>query len=175
VRDMAWPDSSTVTSLAPTHNTLQFREQLYRERINYRPGEGSKEIYLVPHRYHKYLKTEFQDAGLGYVGLTDAGYAETMAIERLRHVASLLRRLQAARQDKSINRATRMGEPACESLSGYDDAFASHAELRARWLQIGVVEYHRPEAGALGPATTGRCRDALPIAAAHKQLTEKGA
>jgi len=102
---------STVTGLAPTHSTLQFREQLYRERINYRPGEGFEEIYLAPPRYRKYLKTEFQDAGLGYVGLTDAGYAETMAIERLRHVASLLRRLQAARQDKSINRATRMGEP----------------------------------------------------------------
>jgi len=102
VREMAWPDSSAVTGLAPTHSTLQFREQLYRERINYRPGEGFEEIYLAPPRYRKYLKTEFQDAGLGYVGLTDAGYAETMAIERLRHVAALLRRLQTARQDKSI-------------------------------------------------------------------------
>jgi hypothetical protein len=102
VRAMAWPDPNTVTGLAPTHNTLQFREQLYRERINYRPGEGFEEIYLVPPRYRKYLKIEFQDAGLGYAGLTDAGYAETMAIERLRHVAALLRRLQTARQDKLI-------------------------------------------------------------------------
>ncbi len=102
VRDMAWPDPNAVTSLAPTHNTLQFREQLYRERINYRPGEGFEEIYLVPPRYRKHLKMEFQDAGLGHIGLTDAGYAEAMAIERLRHVVSLLRRLQTARQDKPI-------------------------------------------------------------------------
>ncbi|MGA3042020.1 MAG: hypothetical protein ABSF54_14640 [Bryobacteraceae bacterium] len=102
VRDMAWPDSNIVTNLAPTHAALQFREQLYRERINYRPGEGFQEIYLVPPRYRKYLKMEFQDTGLGYIGLTDAGYAETMAIERLRHVAALLRRLKTIRQDKSI-------------------------------------------------------------------------
>jgi len=102
VREMAWPDPSTVASLAPTHHTLQFREQLYRERINYRSGEGFEEIYMAPARYRKHSKIEFQDKGSGYAGLTDAAYAESMAIERLRHVAALLIRLQTARHDKLI-------------------------------------------------------------------------
>ena len=41
---MAWPDRATVMDIAPTLESLRFREQLYRERINYRPGEGFEEI-----------------------------------------------------------------------------------------------------------------------------------
>src|ERR1017187_7282190 len=56
--------------------------------------------------------------------------------------------------------------PSCGTEFGYDDAFASHAELRAKWLRkrSAMVEYGRSEAGALGPAATGRCRDVLPPA-----------
>jgi len=57
---------------------------------------------MAPARYRKHSKIEFQDKGSGYAGLTDAAYAESMAIERLRHVAALLIRLQTARHDKLI-------------------------------------------------------------------------
>ena len=102
VQEMGWPDSSTVASLAPTVNTLRFREQLYRERINYRPGEGFEEIYLAPSRYQAKLKLVFRDTGIGHAHLGDAAYAETMASERLLHVAALLSRLRRSRLDKAI-------------------------------------------------------------------------
>lgn len=102
VQEMGWPDSSTVASLAPTVNTMRFREQLYRERINYRPGEGFEEIYLAPSRYQAILRQTFRDPGLGYAQLEDAAYAETMASERLLHVATLLGRLRRSRIDREM-------------------------------------------------------------------------
>jgi hypothetical protein len=101
VREMGWPDATSVATLAPIVKSLQFRVQLYRERINYRPGDGFEEIYLGPSRYQAHLKSTFHDPGLGYALLADAAHAEAMARERLSHVASLLRRLFESRLDKA--------------------------------------------------------------------------
>jgi len=102
VTQMAWPDRTTVTNIAPTLDSLRFREQLYRERINYRPGEGFNEIYLTRTRYLKSLKARLVDDGRAPTTLSDAAYTDRMATQRLKHVATLLGRLSGSRMDPDI-------------------------------------------------------------------------
>jgi hypothetical protein len=102
VAQMAWPDRTTATDLAPTLSSLRFREQVYRERINYRPGEGFDEIYLTRARYLRSLKTTLIDDGLAPLTLSDAAYTDRMAARRLKHVATLLRRLSGSRIDVDV-------------------------------------------------------------------------
>jgi hypothetical protein len=102
VTQMAWPDRATVTDLAPTIGSLRYREQLYRERINYRPGEGFEEIHQTPSRYRQSLRNELTDDGKALTSLSDAAYTDRMAAHRLTHVATLLRRLSDARIDADI-------------------------------------------------------------------------
>jgi hypothetical protein len=102
VIQMAWPDRGTVTDLAPTLKSLRFREQLYRERINYRPGEGFEEIYLTRSRYLRSLQAALVDDGRAATGLADAAYTDRMAAYRLMHVATLLRRLSESRIDPDV-------------------------------------------------------------------------
>jgi hypothetical protein len=99
ITQMGWPDPATVTDLAPTLSRLRFREQLYRERINYRPGEGFEEMYLTRARYVKSIKTALSDEGGHSLTLTDAAYTDRMAAHRLRHLATLLHRLSGSRAD----------------------------------------------------------------------------
>jgi hypothetical protein len=102
VTQMAWPDRGTALDLAPTLASLRFREQLYRERINYRPGEGFEEISLTRPRYLESLKASLTDDGSAPTALTDAAYTDRMAARRLSHVATLLRRLSEARRDADV-------------------------------------------------------------------------
>jgi len=102
VTRMGWPDLATVADLAPTLDRLRFREQLYRERINYRPGEGFDEIYLTPSRYLKSIKAALADEGGPSLTLTDAAYTDRMAAQRLRHLATLLHRLSGSRIDVDL-------------------------------------------------------------------------
>jgi hypothetical protein len=99
---MGWPDLATVADLAPTIDRLRFREQLYRERINYRPGEGFDEIYLTRSRYLKSIKAALADEGTPPLTLTDAAYTDRMAAQRLRHLATLLHRLSGSRIDVDL-------------------------------------------------------------------------
>jgi hypothetical protein len=102
VTEMAWPDASIVTDLCPTLDSLRFREQMYRERINYRPGDGFDEIYLARTRYLSGLKLILADDGRAPTVLSDAAYTDRMAALRLKHLASLLRRLGGARADSDV-------------------------------------------------------------------------
>ena len=102
VTQMAWPDRATVTDLAPTLGALRFREQLYRERINYRPGEGFEEIHLTRARYLRSLKATLTDDGRAPAALSDAAYTDRMAVQRLKHVATLLQRLRGSRIDIDV-------------------------------------------------------------------------
>jgi len=102
VMEMGWPDTATVRDIAPTLNGLRFREQQYRERINYRPGEGFEEIHLTRPRYLKSLKAALIDDGSAPVTLSDAAYTDRMAAKRLKHVANLLRRLGGSRVDIDV-------------------------------------------------------------------------
>ncbi len=102
VTQMGWPDAATVMDIAPTLDSLRFREQQYRERINYRPGEGFTEIYLVRTRYVKSLKAELIDDGSVPQALPDAAYTDRMAAKRLQHVATLLHRLSNSRRDVDV-------------------------------------------------------------------------
>ncbi|HWZ42572.1 MAG TPA: hypothetical protein VNW97_03810 [Candidatus Saccharimonadales bacterium] len=102
IQEMAWPDSNTASVLSPSVAALRFREQEYRERINYKPGEGFEEIYLAPSRYSNQMKTLFRDTGVGQAQLSDAIYTDVMAGERLKHVAALLRRIGEQRPDQAI-------------------------------------------------------------------------
>jgi hypothetical protein len=100
VTQMAWPDRSTVTDMAPTLGALRFREQLYRERINYRPGSGFDEIYLTRKRYLSVLRSVLADDGtVAPVALSDEAYTDRMATQRLKHTATLLHRLSDSRVD----------------------------------------------------------------------------
>lgn len=99
---MAWPDRTTVSDIAPTLDSLRFREQLYRERINYRPGEGFDEIYLTRTRYLRSLKEALIDDGRSLPTLSDAAYTDRMAVQRLKHVATLLHRLSGSRIDVDV-------------------------------------------------------------------------
>jgi hypothetical protein len=102
IRQMGWPDRATVTDMAPTLQTLRFREQLYRERINYRPGEGFEEIHLTRSRYMQRLKVDLSDDGGSPEALSEAAYTERMANQRLKHVATLLHRLGGFRLDVDV-------------------------------------------------------------------------
>jgi hypothetical protein len=102
VTQMAWPDRTTVTDMAPTLDSLRFKEQLYRERINYRPGEGFNEIYLTRTRYLKSLNAALMDDGSAPLTLSDAAYTDRMAVQRLKHVATLLHRLSSSRIDIDV-------------------------------------------------------------------------
>lgn len=102
VTQMAWPDSGTVTDIAPTLDSLRFREQLFRERINYRPGEGFDEIYLTRSRYLRSLRAVLIDDGRAALALSDAAYTDRMANRRLMHVATLLHRLSESRMDVDV-------------------------------------------------------------------------
>jgi hypothetical protein len=96
---MAWPDRATATDIAPTLDTLRFREQLDRERVNYRPGEGFDEIHLTRARYLKTLKVVLMDDGGAPLTISDAAYTDRMAAQRLKHLATLLHRLSGSRLD----------------------------------------------------------------------------
>lgn len=102
VTQMGWPDQVTVKDLAPTLGSLRFREQVYRERINYRPGEGFDEIHLARTRYLKSLKVALTDDGGSPVALSDVAYTDRMAAQRLKHVATLFRRLTPFRLDVDV-------------------------------------------------------------------------
>jgi hypothetical protein len=104
VIDMGWPDSSSVALLSPSVGQLRFREQNFRERVNYRAGEGFSEIYLTPTRYLKLIKgTRSSDvAGVSATSMSDEAYNYHMAEERLKHVSSLLLRLRKSRTDTAI-------------------------------------------------------------------------
>jgi hypothetical protein len=102
VIEMGWPDATTVLAMAPTLNSLRFREQQYRERINYRPGEGFEEIRLSRTRYLRSLKALFEDSGGGPAALSDAAYTDSLAAQRLSHMASLLHRLSRSRADVDV-------------------------------------------------------------------------
>jgi hypothetical protein len=102
VTRMGWPDSATTAEIAPTLSSLRFREQQYRERINYRPGEGFGEIYLTRKRYFKSLKAELADEGATSDLLSDAAYTDRMAARRLRHMATLLHRIRDFRIDPDV-------------------------------------------------------------------------
>ncbi len=102
VTEMGWPDRATVADLAPTSSQLRFREQLYREQINYRPGNGFEEIHLTRARYLRWLKTILMDDGGMAATLSDAAYTDRMAILRLKHVAALLQRLSDSRTDADV-------------------------------------------------------------------------
>src|SRR5208337_2963574 len=99
---MGWPDSVTVNELAPAAATLRFREQLYRERVNYRPGEGFEEIHLTRTRYLKALKAALVDDGRAPLTISDAAYTDRMAAQRLKHLATLLHRLSGSRLDIDV-------------------------------------------------------------------------
>ena len=99
---MGWPDPVTVNELAPAAATLRFREQMYRERINYRPGEGFEEIYQSRSRYLRTLKEALRDDGQQPLALSDSAYTDRMAARRLGHIAKLLRRLSALRADRDF-------------------------------------------------------------------------
>jgi len=99
---MAWPNRTAITDIAPTLGSLRFREQLYRERINYRPGEGFEEIYLTRPRYLRLLKGALSDDGSAPLALSDAAYTDKMAAQRLRHTATLLQRLSSSRIDVDV-------------------------------------------------------------------------
>ena len=99
---MAWPDRATATDIAPTLDRLRFREQLYRERVNYRPGEGFEEIHLTRTRYLKALKTLLMDDGRAPLTISDAAYTDRMAVQRLKHLAALLHRLSGSRLDVDV-------------------------------------------------------------------------
>jgi hypothetical protein len=105
VSQMAWPDPATVTELAPTLASLRFREQVYRERINYRPGEGFEEIHMTATRYQRNLRAVLDDDGGSPTMLSDAAYTDRMAVQRLKHVAALLDRLSESRIDADIEAA----------------------------------------------------------------------
>lgn len=102
VTQMAWPDAATVAEIAPTLHSLRFREQVYRERINYRAGDGFQEIYLTRSRYLQLLKIELMDDGRAPLTLSDAAYADRLAMQRLRHVSTLLHRLSSSRVDIDV-------------------------------------------------------------------------
>jgi len=102
VTQMGWPDQVTVNDLAPSLGSLRFREQVYRERINYRPGEGFDEIHLARTRYLKSLKVTLVDDGGPPAVLSDAAYTDRMAVQRLKHVATLFRRLSRLRLDVDV-------------------------------------------------------------------------
>lgn len=104
VTSMGWPDSRAVSILAPVVEQLRYREQRFRERVNYRAGEGFNEIYLSPTRYLKSMKSTFSTAGSeGRLGsMEDATYNDYLARERLKHVAALLSRLRVSRIDGAI-------------------------------------------------------------------------
>ncbi len=102
VTQMAWPDGATAADLAPTLDSLRFREQLYRERINYRPGQGFEEIYITRTRYLRALKAVLTDDGRAPLALSDAAYTDRMAAQRLKHLAALFRRLAGSRIDVDV-------------------------------------------------------------------------
>ena len=102
VTQMAWPDRTTVTELAPALRSLRFREQQYRERINYRPGEGFDEIYVTRTRYLRSLKAVMMDDGSAPLALSDAAYTDRMAAQRLKHLANLLHKLSGSRIDVDL-------------------------------------------------------------------------
>lgn len=56
VTAMGWPSAAEVGLLAPVVAALQFKEQELRERVNYRPGEGFKEIHLSGRRYADHIQ-----------------------------------------------------------------------------------------------------------------------
>ncbi|HXD34670.1 MAG TPA: hypothetical protein VN643_26350 [Pyrinomonadaceae bacterium] len=102
VNDMGWPDAATVVVLSPTIIQLKFREQLFRERINYRAGEGFDEIYLTPVRYARSIRPSNRPTVSAGTATSDAIYNDHLARERLRHVGSLLVRLRNLRIDTAI-------------------------------------------------------------------------
>jgi len=75
---------------------------LYRERVNYRPGEGFEEIHLTRTRYLKVLKAALMDDGREPLTISDAAYTDRMAAQRLKHLATLLRRLSGSRLDVDV-------------------------------------------------------------------------
>ncbi len=132
VTQMAWPDRATVTNIAPTLDSLRFREQVYRERINYRPGEGFEEIYLTRTRYLKSLKAALMDDGRAALILSDAAYTDRMAAQRLKHVATLLHRLSGSRIDVDIEAS--LWHRRMDMVTRYA---RGHAEKRFGELLIG--------------------------------------
>jgi len=103
VTQMAWPSPAEVMLLAPIALGLQYREQDFRERVNYRPGEGFAEIYLSAARYRDVVHgVRTVDRSLPIGPLGDDAYNDRLAAERLGHVARLMRRLEEHRVDPDI-------------------------------------------------------------------------
>lgn len=104
IAEMAWPDPATAMMLAPTVEALRFREQKFREKVNYRIGEGFKEMYLSPAKLTRELERllKIGDRGKPVEGLDDEEYNDRLAVERLAHLGQLLGRLRAARNDPVI-------------------------------------------------------------------------
>lgn len=100
--EMGWPDTSSVALLSPSVVQLQFREQQFRERINYRAGEGFDEIYLTSSKYTSTIRASNRPSMLGSTVTSDQIYNDHLARERLRHVGSLLNRLRDLRRDTAI-------------------------------------------------------------------------
>jgi hypothetical protein len=132
VKHMGWPDAATTNDIAPSLDSMRFREQQYRERINYRPGEGFEEIYLMRTRYLKSLQAELADDGGNPQLLHDAAYTDRMASKRLHHVAALLHRLSASRPDVDVEAS--MWYRRMELIRKYA---RSQGEIRAATALIG--------------------------------------
>jgi hypothetical protein len=101
VSRMSWPDSESARILAPTVEALRFREQRFREKVNYRLGEGFREIYLSPTRLSRELRRllAIGDTDKPIEGLDDEEYSDRLAAERLIHLGNLFRRVRIARPD----------------------------------------------------------------------------
>ena len=103
VTQMAWPSYTEVALLAPTTTGLQYREQDFRERVNYRPGEGFAEIHFSAARYRDTVQdVRTIDRSLPVEPLSDDAYNDRLARERLGHVARLMKRLEEHRVDPDI-------------------------------------------------------------------------
>lgn len=99
VTEMGWPDQTICNTLAPSAGSLRFREQGFRDRMNYRAGEGFLERNVGHARYWRDVRTSLLTAAPNPEQWPDEAYGDHVALLRLGHVAMLLRRLRAARLD----------------------------------------------------------------------------
>ncbi len=95
VSAMGWPDHATASRLAPTATANRFREQRFRERTNYRPGDGFLEVSAGDREYRQKLLAAPSE---------DADYNESMAAARIEHLGTLFRALRTSRADADSER-----------------------------------------------------------------------